>query len=105
MWVNLLQTLLQVIYFYNPLLWLANSIIRRTREQAVDEMVLVAMGKNAAEYPETLVSVAKLAFKRPSLSLRLIGVVESQDALSGRIKHMLNHPIPKSAKLGLLGLL
>ncbi|MBN1972873.1 MAG: M48 family metalloprotease [Sedimentisphaerales bacterium] len=105
LWVNLLQTLLQVIYFYNPLFWLANSIIRRTREQAVDEMVLVTMGKNAAEYPETLVSVAKLAFKRPALSLRLIGVVESEDALSGRIKHMLNHPIPKTAKLGLLGLL
>ncbi len=105
LWVNLLQTILQIIYFYNPLLWLANSIIRRTREQAVDEMVLVAMGKDAGEYPETLVNVAKLAFKRPALTLRLIGVVESEDALSGRIKHILNRPLPKSAKLGLLGLL
>ncbi len=105
LWVNLLQTLLQITYFYNPLLWLANSIIRRTREQAVDEMVLVAMGKEADQYPETLLNVAKLAFKRPALSLRLIGVVESENALTGRIKHMLSRPLPKSAKLGLLGLL
>ncbi|MBC8468462.1 MAG: carboxypeptidase regulatory-like domain-containing protein [Planctomycetes bacterium] len=105
LFVNLAQTVLQIIYFYNPLLWLANCIIRRIREQAVDEMVLVAMGENAPQYPQTLVSVAKLAFKRPVLSLRLIGVVESKSALAGRIKHILNRPMPKKAKLGIIGLL
>ncbi len=105
LWINLVQTILQIIYFYNPLLWLANSIIRRIREQAVDEAVLVAMGANATQYPQTLVDVAKLAFNRPILSLRLIGVVESKSALKGRIERMLNRPIPKSAKLGILGLI
>jgi beta-lactamase regulating signal transducer with metallopeptidase domain len=104
LWVNLAQTLLQIVYFYNPLLWLANAVIRRAREQAVDEAVLVAMGERASRYPETLVSVAKLAFKRPALSLRLIGVVESKSALTARIKRILSRPIPKSAKLGILGL-
>ena len=104
LWMNLVQTVLQIIYFYNPLLWLANCVIRRVREQAVDEMVLVAMGEAARQYPQTLVSVAKMAFKRPALSLRLIGVVESKSALAGRIKHILNRPMPKRAKLGILGL-
>jgi|GEM_PF-2623491 len=104
LWVNLLQTLLQIVYFYNLLLWVANAVIRRVREQAVDEMVLVAMGEKARWYPETLVSVAKLAFERPVLSLRLIGVVESKNALKGRIKRILNRSIPKSAKLGFVGL-
>jgi len=104
LWVNLAQTVLQIIYFYNPLLWLANSVIRRVREQAVDEMVLVAMGEKAQQYPQTLVDVAKLAFKRPALSLRLIGVVESKSALAGRIKHILNRPMPKKAKRGILSL-
>ncbi len=105
LWVNLAQTVLQIAYFYNPLLWLANCVIRRVREQAVDEAVQVAMGANAQQYPETLVNVAKLVFGRPALSLRLIGVVESKSALKGRIKRMLNRPIPKSAKLGILGLI
>ncbi len=106
LWVNLIQTLLQVIYFYNPFLWLANVVIRRVREQAVDEAVLVAMGEAAHDYPETLLNVAKLAFKqRPALSLRLIGVVESKSALRSRIKHILHRPLPKTAKLGLLGLM
>jgi len=105
LWINLAQTILQIIYFYNPLLWIANIIIRRIREQAVDEMVLVAMGENAQQYPQTLVSVAKLAFRHPILSLRLIGVVESKSALAGRIKRILSRPIPKNAKLGIVGIL
>ncbi|UCC99760.1 MAG: M56 family metallopeptidase, partial [Phycisphaerales bacterium] len=30
-WVNLLQTTLQIVYFYNPLVWIANAMIRRVR--------------------------------------------------------------------------
>ncbi len=105
LWINLIQTLLQIVYFYSPLLWLANAMIRRAREQAVDEAVLVAMGETAHDYPETLLHVAKLAFhRRPALSLRLIGVVESKSALRSRIKHIIARPLPKTAKLGLLGL-
>ena len=102
LWANLVQTLLQIAYFYNPLLWLANWMIRRVREQAVDEMVQVALGEKAQQYPETLLNVARLAFERPALSLRLIGVVESKSALSSRIKRMLTRPIPKTAKLGIV---
>ncbi len=104
LWINLVQTVLQIAYFYNPLLWLANWLIRRIREQAVDEAVQAALGEKAAAYPQTLVNVAKLAFKRPALSLRLIGVVESKSALSSRVKRMLSRPIPKTAKLGFVGL-
>ncbi|MDD5327626.1 MAG: M56 family metallopeptidase [Phycisphaerae bacterium] len=104
LWINLAQTILQIIYFYNPLLWLANTVIRRLREQAVDEAVQVAMGASAHQYPQTLVEVAKIAFNRPVLSLRLIGVVESKSALKSRIKRMLDRPVPKTAKLGILGL-
>jgi len=105
LWINTVQTALQIIYLYNPLLWLANAIIRRVREQAVDEIVLVAMGHKAQQYPETLLSVAKLAFARPALSLRLIGVIESKNQLKERIRKMLERPVPKSAKLGILSLL
>jgi ankyrin repeat protein len=104
LWVSFLQTTLQILYFYNPLLWLANALIRKVREQAVDEMVLVAMGSQAEDYPDTLLNVSKLIFRRPALSLRLIGVVESKSALKTRIKHIVTRPIPKSAKLGITGL-
>ena len=74
-WVNMVQTVLQIVYFYNPLVWLANAVVRRVREQAVDETVLVALGREADGYSNTLVDIAEMAFWRPQLSLRLIGVV------------------------------
>ena len=103
--INLLQTVLQIIYFYNPFVWFANNIIRKVREQAVDEAVLVALGNKATEYSSTLIDIAEMAFFRPALGLRLIGVVESKKALLQRIKHIINRPIPKTAKLSFTGVL
>ncbi|UCE49973.1 MAG: M48 family metalloprotease, partial [Phycisphaerales bacterium] len=105
LWINSAQTLLQIIYFYNPLLWVANAVVRRVREQAVDEMVLVALGDEANDYSNTLIDIAEMAFFKPSLTLRLIGVVESKKALQGRIRLMLNRPVPQNARLGILGLM
>jgi beta-lactamase regulating signal transducer with metallopeptidase domain len=105
LWISCIQTILQIAYFYNPLLWMANVIIRKVREQAVDEMVLVAMGEKAEDYPETLLNISRMTFGRPKLSLRLIGIVESKKALERRIMIMLNRPVPKSSKLGIYGLI
>lgn len=105
LWVNHLQSLLQLIYFYNPLLWQANAAIRRVREQAVDEMVLVALGNESIHYPETLLAVAKLALNRSNPALGLVGIVENKHSLTQRLKLMIDRPIPRSTRLGLAGLL
>ena len=104
-WVNLLQTVLQIVHFYNPLVWLANAMVRRAREQAVDEMVLVTLRPETKSYSNMLIDIAEMAFWRPNFSLRIIGVVESKKALERRINHMLTRPVPKSSKLGCLGLI
>jgi len=104
LWVNSAQTLLQIIYFYNPLVWLTNAVVRRIREQAVDEMALVALGAEARIYSNTLIDIAEMAFFKTSLSLRFVGVVESKKALHGRIRHMINRPIPRTSKLGVFGI-
>ena len=100
LWVNSVQTFLQVVYFYNPFVWFANSIIRKVCEEAVDETVLVALGGQAKDYSNTLIDIGEMVFWKADLGLRLIGVAESKKALQWRIKHMLNRPIPKSSKLG-----
>jgi len=104
-WVNLLQTIFQIVYFYNPFIWMANTMIRRAREQAVDEMVLVTLRPETKQYSNTLLDIAEMMLWRPSFSLGLIGVVESKRALERRIKHMLNRPIPKRSNLGICGFL
>ncbi|MDT8300413.1 MAG: M56 family metallopeptidase [Sedimentisphaerales bacterium] len=104
-WVNLLQTILQIVHFYNPFVWIANAMVHRAREQAVDEMVLVTLNPETKNYSNMLIDIAEMAFWRPKFGLRLIGVVESKKALERRINHMLNRPVPKSSKLGYLGLI
>lgn len=106
LWVRLLQTILQVVYFYNPLLWAANATIRRVRELAVDETVLVILGSETSRvYPRTLLKVAGALCDQPIYGLRLIGVMESNDLLRERITAMLHKPIPHSRKVGVIGLL
>jgi beta-lactamase regulating signal transducer with metallopeptidase domain/Tol biopolymer transport system component len=103
LWVNAVQTLLQVVYFYNPFVWLANAMIRRTCEEAVDETVLVALGGRASDYSNTLINISEMAFWKADFGLRLVGVAESKKALKRRIKHMLTRPIPQTARIGALG--
>jgi beta-lactamase regulating signal transducer with metallopeptidase domain len=102
--VNCCQTLLQILYFYNPAVWIANLMIRRLREQAIDEAVLVALRSQSERYATTLLDIAGASLQPVEVMLRLIGVVESRRALSARIRHILNCPIPRTAKLGLTGL-
>jgi len=104
LWVNSVQTFLQVVYFYNPFVWFANSVIRKVCEEAVDETVLVALGGQAEGYSNTLIDIGEMVFWKADFGLRLIGVAESKKALQWRIRHMLNRPIPKSSKLGLIGI-
>ncbi len=103
--VNCCQTLLQILYFYNPAVWLANLLIRRLREQAVDETVLVALRGKPERYAATLLDIAAAPLNPLETTLGLTGVVESRKALATRIKRITNLPIPNTAKLGLAGLL
>src|SRR6266536_746434 len=104
-WVNHAQTLVQIFYWWHPLLWLANWHIRRVREHAVDETVRVQMGAGGESYPSTLIEVAKLNLRRPLPALGLIGIVESRSALAQRIKHLLDSPAPQTVKLRMASLI
>lgn len=104
LWVNMAQTFLQIIYFYNPLLWLVNAHVRRVREQAVDEMVLTRLEGEVRCYSSTLIDLADMTFARSPLNLGLVGVVESKSKLMERIRIMLHRPVPKSSNIGFAGI-
>jgi beta-lactamase regulating signal transducer with metallopeptidase domain len=101
-WVNFAQALLQIIYWWHPLVWLANARIRRVREEAVDDAVMVALREDAEIYAPTLLAVAKFAFRRPLASLGLVGILESRSALRQRIERLVNLPVPRKAGLTLV---
>jgi type II secretory pathway component GspD/PulD (secretin)/beta-lactamase regulating signal transducer with metallopeptidase domain len=104
-WVNCAQALLQIAYWWHPLLWLANARIRRLREEAVDDGVMLALSEDAETYAPTLLEVAKLALHRPLASLGLVGILESRNALRQRIERLMNFRPPGKAGLTLTSVL
>jgi beta-lactamase regulating signal transducer with metallopeptidase domain len=74
LWVNLVQNILQVLYFYNPVLLVLNAVIRRLREEAADEAVLDTTGDPDHAYAQRLADVATLATRPPAPNLNLIAV-------------------------------
>ena len=98
-WVNCAQALLQIVYWWHPLLWVANARIRRVREEAVDDAVMLALRDDADAYAPTLLEVAKLAFQRPLMSLGLVGIMESRSALRQRIERLVDFRAPRTAGL------
>jgi len=104
-WVNCAQALLQIFYWWHPLLWLANARIRRVREEAVDDAVMLALRDDAEIYAPTLLEVAKLAFNRPLASLGLVGILESRSALRQRIERLVDFNAPKKAGLTIVSIL
>lgn len=103
-WVNCAQTLLQIAYWWHPLLWLANARIRRVREEAVDDAVMAALCDGADAYAPTLLEVAKFAFRRPLASLGLVGIMESRSALRQRIERLVDFRPPRKAGITFLSL-
>lgn len=105
-WLSLMQTVLQVAYFWHPLAWAANAKLRYLRELAVDETVVARLQSRAQHYTDTLIDIAQMAFRKPAFSLRLIGIAESKRALERRITHMLNRQhISNRPAPGWIGLL
>ena len=104
-WVNCAQTLLQIVYWWHPLLWIANARVRRVREEAVDDAVMCALSAEAEVYAPTLLEVAKLAFARPLASLGLVGILESRSALRHRIERLLNFTTPRRAGVSMVSVI
>lgn len=104
-WISLVQTILQVAYFWHPLVWVANMKLRHLRELAVDETVVGTLQSQAQCYTDTLIDIAEMTFRKPAFSLRLVGIAESRRALERRITHMLNRHISRRPTLGPSGLL
>jgi len=74
LWVNLAQNILQVLYFYNPLILIVNGVIRRLREEAANETVLATIGDPDHRYAQRLTEVETITLRDPPPSLYLIGV-------------------------------
>ncbi len=85
-YVNALQNLLEILFFYHPVTWLINKKIRKLREECVDQWV-VERTKRPYEYAQALVKIEqgrKEAALQPALA-----ATDSKNHLLLRIKNLM----------------
>jgi bla regulator protein blaR1 len=102
---NLLQTLVECIFYFNPGVWYISAVLRREREHCCDDWVLVTQN-NPILYAKTLLYLQEWHKKAaPKLALGAIG---NEKPLLRRIQRILQSPSNTSdmfRKLSLGGML
>lgn len=101
LWVNALQVGVQVLWWWNPVAWIANARVRVLRELAVDEQVQhLRAPHDPTAYPAALLEVARHCSAEPMLALSFVGILESSRSLKQRVERLLTHPTPTRPQLG-----
>ncbi len=86
LWVHGFYMLLQVVYWYNPLLWLVRSQMHHLRELCCDATVARLLKERISEYRQTLIDVARRFLTRPTEpGLGLLGLFEDSNRLLVRL--------------------
>lgn len=98
-----LYQIVQVVFFFNPMLWLAGRQLKRECELACDELVLSSSGITRHDYAEGYVSALKMASPsaRKSVSLAMAEPFEMEKQ---RLHTILRLPLRKLTPLWIAAL-
>ncbi len=85
--MNGLQSLLQIVYWFHPLVWLAGREVRHYREMVVDEAV-VSAHKNLPKhtYEQTILALAEHSPARPVPAM--VGILEHRSFVFRRVMRL-----------------
>jgi beta-lactamase regulating signal transducer with metallopeptidase domain len=78
--VNVVQILLQIIWFFNPVLWIVNHLIRRERELACDDMVIHYNDQQRKVYAQSIMDMLNYSGGRVSFSPGLLGIFKEKNS-------------------------
>lgn len=89
--INLLQTLVETLFFYHPAVWWLSHRIRIEREHCCDDLVVVSLG-NKLDYGRALLAVAEFSGNN---SLFALGATDG--SLLSRVRRVLRASVDQSA--------
>lgn len=87
--VNMIQTVIEAMYYYHPAIWWISANIRVERESCCDELAVAYTGDNIS-YAKTLVKVQEMYLQGNAPSLALNFSKRNDSFFSNRIKRILN---------------
>lgn len=83
--INIVQSFVEGLFFYNPFVWMLSGIMRREREHCCDDEVVLRQGKPLA-YAQALATLEEVRLSRSGLSVSL---AENKKELLNRIKRIM----------------
>ncbi len=88
--INIIQSFVETIFFFNPFVWIISGIIRREREYCCDDEV-ISTNRSALTYARALAQLEEIRLAKPVFAITL---GKNKNQLLNRIKRIME----KSAK-------
>ena len=104
LWVNWAQILLQAIWWFNPLLWMLNTALRKAREDCCDDLLLARKLTSGDLYCDTLLRAA-VEFGRAEPLTGALGFGERLHPMGRRFARIMDAGVPRAYRLSALGFL
>lgn len=89
---NLIQSIVEMIFYYHPAVWWISSVVRTERENACDDVAVRLCG-DSMSYAKALVEMQSMHTPTPTLAMPLF---KSKTQLLSRVKRLLNQPDHKT---------
>jgi beta-lactamase regulating signal transducer with metallopeptidase domain len=87
--VNIIQSFMEAIYFFNPFVWIISSIIRQEREHCCDDAVVKVYG-DPLVYVQALATLEETRFSKSGLALSF---AQDKNQLLNRIKRIMEKSV------------
>ena len=87
--MNMIQSLLEVIFFYHPVVWWLSRNIRIERENICDDIAITITG-NTMEFAKALTNIQEINLSAPGLAAGLSG--KNKNRLVNRIRRLAGKP-------------
>ncbi|MBN1942358.1 MAG: hypothetical protein JW849_03590 [Phycisphaerae bacterium] len=98
LWLNWFQILLQVVWWFNPILRVLNRAIRQAGEDCCDDLLLAGRVTTSEGYCQALLRVAAELGRQPMLG-GAMGFAESVHPLSERMRRLMDPHLKRPARL------
>jgi beta-lactamase regulating signal transducer with metallopeptidase domain len=84
--INILQSIIEVVFYYHPVVWWLSAQARQEREHCCDDQI-IAYGVNKITYANALTNVQHISFTQNKLTM---GLANDKNDLLNRIKRLVD---------------
>ncbi|MDP2981742.1 MAG: M56 family metallopeptidase, partial [Candidatus Latescibacter sp.] len=88
--VNWFQIILNGIYFFHPVIWLANSRIRKAREEICDDSSVARLHTERERYSLSMIRIGEEFLQERKLTFAEVSFTENGSSLGERIRRIMS---------------